>query len=283
MRTAPLPVEYTPFSQRTIQQGQTFAIRFDVQPASHQKTVARLFESVSRPPVNTQAYESLLPSEQWAMARVLSSAFGRLNELVLMRTAWQVAGRVPAGSPLSARTTIVSVRGGGRLPRCTTQTDTFDAAGTLLVRGDDDVLLSHDCEKPFYVERPVESAPVPPDVRYRARHVVYCRYVWDPSIWVNNIHTDEYARSCGFEGGLPEFPVYIDWVYHAAIQSGWISEPPFTIALRHILPMYVGETVEVVAYEEKDSLVVRFLYGGTDRLFGRVTPGIVPARRRELR
>ncbi len=278
MSSDPLPLEYTPLSASHLSEGQTFTIAFQVQPSSHDKTVSALFDSVDHPPAREDVYRRLLPSELWSMARVLSAAFGRLNELVLMRTAWAIHGTEAPGTPLTAKTAITRVRK-GRRPICTTLTETRGAADALLVRADDDVLLMHDCPMPFYVERYVPAGPVPARVLYRASHKVYCRYTWDPAIWINNIHTDDYARQCGFEKGLPEFPVYMDWIYHAAVQAGWIDGPPFSIGLQKILPIYPDDLVDVIACEEDGRLQVRFIREGMDRLVASVVPGVEPTRR----
>jgi hypothetical protein len=276
----PLPVTYVPLSATNLVEGQVFPIDFRVRPSSHDKTVSELFSSVCRRPAHEEAYRRLLPSELWAMARALSACFGRLNELVLARTAWMIQDTVDPDAPLRARTVMSRVRR-GRRPICTTSTETRDEAGALLLSAEDDVLLMHDCPKPFFVERPSVSPPPPAETRYRNEHRVYCRYEWDPAIWVNNIHTDAYARACGFEKGLPEFPVYMDWVYHAAVQADWITGPPFSIALHKILPIYIGELVDVVAYEEEGALRVRFIRDGMDRLVATVTAGAaLPAPRR---
>lgn len=283
MGSQPLPVEYVPLSLRHLVEGRVVAVDFRVQASSHEKTVSELFESVGHRPSREDAYRHLLPSEVWAMARALSASFGRLNELVLARTAWAIPSMADPGDPLTGRTTIARVHR-RRLPMCTTHTETFGPDGKLLLRAEDDILLMHDCPKPFFVERSVVSAPVPRDVLYRDVHRVYCRYEWDPAIWVNNIHTDEYARQCGFERGLPEFPVYMDWIYHAAVQAGWIGDAPYSIALQRILPMYIGDTMDVVAYEERGRLQVRFLRGETDRLVATVAAGVeAPTRRRRAR
>jgi hypothetical protein len=275
MASQPLPVEYTPMSSRTLAEGQTFGLSFRVHPSSHDKTLSGLLESVGAPLKPEAAYSCLLPSELWAMARVLSSVFGRLNELVLARTAWAMHGTTAPGAPLQARTVVGRIRK-GRMPICTTHTDTFTESGVPLVHAVDDILLTHDCAKPFFVERSIASPPAGDPLLYRAVHRVYCRFEWDPLIWVNNIHTDEYARQCGFDRGLPEFPVYMDWIYHAAVQAGWLRGGPFSIKLRKILPIYTGDVVEVIAYQDGDSLQVRFLKDGADRLVATVAGGAEP-------
>lgn len=280
MRSNPLPVDYIPFSLSTLAEGQEFSLEFDVTPSSHDKTVARLFESIHQPSSSDRRYAQLLPSELWAMARVLSSAFGRLNELVLARTHWEMHATRPPGSRLYATTRIGRILR-RRLPICTTHTETRSADGTLLVRADDDVLLVHDCPMPFFEERPIPPEVVPETVLYRAPHEIYCRYEWDPSVWVNNIHTDEYANRCGFKRGLPEFPTYMDWIYHVAVETGWAQGGLFSIDLRRILPMYPGDVLDVVAYESGGGgLQIHFLADGVSRMSALLTRSAGRRRRR---
>ena len=270
MTSGQLPVGYTPFCISTARTGDVYTHRFQVKESSHLKTVSALLGSVGSTMTPAQTYGSLLPSELWAMARVLSSAYGRMNELALVRTVWHVYGTVESSTPLRARTTIGRIRV-GRLPRCTTHSETTDADGRLLLQAADDVLMTHDCKKPFYEERPTPSARIPRELRYRHSHKVYFRYQWDPSLWFNNLHTDRYAQLCGFKKGVPEFPVYMDWIYHVACQTGWFKGGRFSIRIRRILPMYADDVVEVIAYEQDGNLTARFIKDGVDRLVAKLS------------
>ncbi len=260
-----------PFSLCALEQGKNYGqALFTVNQESHQKTVELLLKSMDRKPAEKEPYPLLLPSELWAMARVFSQSFGRLNEVGLARAVWRVEGGVKPASPLVAAATVTSKIPKGNMAFCSTRTDTCDASGKLLMRAEDKILMVHDCEKPFFTEPAYSEAAIPDNILYRNRHCVYFRYEWDPAVWINNIHIDEYAQHCGFERGLPEFIIFMDWIYHAAVQSNWISDQPFLISLHKILPMYRNDTIDVVAFEQNGCLHVRLLRAGMERIVAKV-------------
>lgn len=261
--SVPLPVEYTPLSTENLKVGQVFESGvFFIRQASHDKAVAALLESLAEKPRGIANY--LLPGELWWWARALSPTFGRLNEVLLSKTTWDIHDTMSPESLLFARTKVLSFEERHGLVFCTTQTETRALIdGSLLLRAVDEVLLAHDCKKPFF------SEPSPRHVfpfllanpRYDNEHTVYFRWSWDESDWKNNIHTDSYARECGFESGLPEFVTYMDWAYHAVEGSGWfVDNEPITIQLTKVLPLYRGETVRVITNREgEEQLHIRFL------------------------
>src|SRR5579859_35677 len=84
-----------PFSLCALEQGKNYGqALFTVNQESHQKTVELLLKSMDRKPAEKEPYPLLLPSELWAMARVFSQSFGRLNEVGLARAVWRVEGGV---------------------------------------------------------------------------------------------------------------------------------------------------------------------------------------------
>jgi hypothetical protein len=257
-----------PFSLETVEEDRKYCSQnFVVSSQSHEKAVSLLIRSLDRKPRNPNPYPFLLPSELWGMARAFSPRFGRLNEVGLARAVWRVWNSVAPASPLRADAIVTAKFPKGRLALCATQTATFDIEGRLLMRADDTILIIHDCAKPFFVE-PTPVRPVMPStILYRNRHTVYFRYEWDSATWINNIHVDDYAQSCGFERGLPEFIIYMDWIYHAAIECGWIPcNGAFSISLRKILPLYHGEIVDIFACAHNGCLHVYLCKDGLQRI-----------------
>lgn len=260
-----------PFSLTTLELGKDYGkIFFTVNQESHQKTVELLLNSMEQKPAEKNPYPLLLPSEMWAMARVFSQSFGRLNEVGLGRAVWRVEGAGRPSWPLVASATVTGKIPKGNLAICSTQTDTCDANGKLLMRAEDKILMVHDCKKPFFVEPAYSETVIPEKALYRNQHSVYFRYEWDPAVWINNIHVDEYAQSCGFERGLPEFIIFMDWIYHAAAQCNWINDGPFCISLHKILPMYRNDVIDVIAFEHNGCLQVRLVRAGMERIVAKV-------------
>lgn len=259
-----LPVEYTPLCSANIKIGQIFESKiFTVRQTSHDKTTVALMGSLAQKPRGIT--KRLLPGELWGWARALSPTFGRLNEVVLSRAMWDIHGTANPSALLFSRTKILSLGERHGLVFCTTQTETFTLDNEmLLLSAVDEVLLAHDCnKKPFFSEPPPRYVfpflLVNP--RYDNEHTVYFRWSWNESEWKNNIHTDSYARECGFKNALPEFVVYMDWIYHAVEESRWfLNKEPITIQLTKVLPLYRDETVRVITNRGgEEYLHIRFL------------------------
>lgn len=274
MATQALPVEYIPMSLSNLKEGDVYDdVTFYLQEKSHGKTISGLMQSLERRPSDESPYTALMPSEHWGFARVLCQSFGRLNEVALGGSTWDVFGLAELGSVLRSSTRVIGTSSKRGLAFFDALTETFDAdSGRLLMRCRDRLILTHDCVKPFFFEPKPVRPSLPEKLLYENRHTVYHRYPWDPSIWENNIHVDEYAQLCGFAGALPEFVTYMDWVYHAAIQSNWPMDRPFTMKLQKILPMYLGESMRIVSWTDGDSMQVRFLKGDEERVVAQVVP-----------
>lgn len=276
--SAPLSVEYTPLSASRIKVGQVFhSGNYVIRQASHDKAVAALFESVAggQLPWYRKIRDGLLSSELWGWARALSPTFGRLNEVVLSKATWEICDGEFPGRMLYATTEVMSIEERHGLVFCTMQTETFATDGKLLLRAVDEVLLAHDCKKPFFKEpspRFAESFLLA-NTRYDDVHTVYFRWPWDESVWKNNIHTDQYAIECGFERGLPEFVTYMDWIEYAVDESNWFSPAAITVQLVKVLPLYHGEKARVVTYRNgENGLHVLFLNkDGAERVRAVVT------------
>lgn len=273
MATKALPFEYTPLCFDTAQIDLEIGpIRFALRPESHQKTIAALLDSVERKPAVANPYPDLLPSERWAWARVMCTEFGRLNEVALARSRWEIFAPAAPGETLFARSRINETVRKGPLAFCNGTTETRNTAGEVLIRCHDGIILTHDCEKPFFFEPHSLRAEAPDMLAYRNIHTVYHRYPWQPELWDNNIHVDDYAQLCGFKSGLPEFITYMDWIYHAVSETGWHTGRPFFIQLDRVLPIYLGDKIEVVAWSDGSGLQVRFWRDGFERVAAHVGP-----------
>lgn len=269
-----LPVEYVPMSLSNLEPGALFEqVTFRLRESSHWKTVDGLINSLQDAGPVEKSYSTLLPSEHWGLARVLCRTFGRLNEVAVGGAAWDIFGLAEVGASLRSQARIVGTSSKRGLAFCDTLHETFDAeTDRLLIRCRDRMILTHDCVKPFFFEPEPVVPELPGQLLYDNRHVVYHRYPWEPSLWENNIHVDEYAQLCGFARGLPEFVTYMDWIYHTATQSGWPTDSPFSIRFQKILPMYLGDSPRVVSWAEGDALHVRFLKEGAERVVAKLLP-----------
>lgn len=269
---AELPVEYIPLSRDNLEAGMKFGTcRFTVKPASNEKTATFLGTgALSIAPL-------LFPSELWGMARVLSKTFGRLNEVVLAFADWELF-HIPAyaGIPVKARSEVLGKKTdeskGLSLVKICTETSNIN--GQLLLRAVDTVLLLHDMPGWKYKDRTVEQTYAAGLVASQQRKV-RMRYNWD-KMWVNNIHQDAYARQFGYDSGLPEFIVYMDWIYLAichADAEDWYGgkRRSMRICLKRVFPLYVEDVVTVSVHQEHPDLyTVRFIRDSVERLLATI-------------
>jgi hypothetical protein len=260
-----LPVEYTPLSHSNLETGIEFGgVEFCVSKDSHDKTLRMLNDSdlEGKTKINTPC---LLPSEMWGLARVLSQTFGRLNEIAASHSSWEVRGTVLPEAPLTATTRIAKKYSRNSRPFVEIEHETRDCDGRTVLRGVDELLLLHDVTHAFYAEPEREKAQTVLPANRRRR--TYFRHQWDEEIWRNNIHTDSYARRFGYERGLPEFFIYMDWVFAELLKKeGQKAYEGTTIQLRRVLPLYENDVVDIVLDATPQRTIVRFLKEGHERL-----------------
>ena len=268
-----LPIDYTPLSQSDLEVGMEFGpVNFVIKPHSHEKSKKLLEKS----DLDSQAKiisPYLLPSEMWGMARVFSSYFGRLNEIAVSRTKWQIYGTAKPNEELTAQSKVVSLDSKRGLSFATAETTTVNKAGKLLLRCMDELILLHGINTPFYQERR-EEAEIPSNPTYQKTRRVCFRHVWDNGKWINNIHTDKFAQQFGYERGLPEFIMYMDWIFLSQLERrGEKSYHNTTIDILKILPVYKGDIVKVTATEGVQHSMVQFFRGNQKRLEAMVLKG----------
>src|SRR3989344_2928927 len=245
----PKPVEYDPLTIALLEaQGKDWMspVSFRVSSASHEKTVSLLNQNTTAKPME---YYHLLPSELWGCARVLSNYFGRLNEVAVSK---------------------IERRKG--LSYATIETVTYSHSGRTTIdhmKQLDELLLLHEAPEGFYKEREVEDNT---EADMEVLRTVYFRYNWNKEIWKNNVHTDDYARRFGYKRGLPEFIMYIDWVFDAFIRKTSMYAGGFTIDVPLILPIYTEDKVTVKVKEDSKSHEIRFVKGNVLRLKGNISP-----------
>lgn len=269
-----IPLEYTPLFPTNVKVGAEFGpIIFSVKPESHQRSKRLLEQSDLRQETRIET-PYLFPSEMWGFARLFSSYFGRLNEAAAAGATWEIYGRSLPEQKLTVRSKVISNKVRNNLPFATTETITLDEDGHTLIRCLDEILLLHDVSSPFYQERAKETT-LPENYSYDRIRKVYFRHTWNNGKWLNNIHTDEYARRFGYEKGLPEFIMYMDWVFLSQLeQNGERAYNHTIIKIEKILPIYKDELIRIFSKEEgAQHSTVQFFRGKQERLNALVLAG----------
>ena len=262
--------EYVPLSQETVQEGQVFGpISFAISHHTRDKTV-QLIEEADLEGNKSIDFPYLMPSDMWGWARTLSRYFGRLNEVILAKSTWDILGKALPEEELTARAEIKRVVELKRLPFVQVETITRNKEDNPLLISNDFVLMLHGLEKQVYDGRTVTS-PIPEDFAYHSRREIYFRHVWNETKWRNNIHTRDYAQKFGFKEELPEFITYMDNI--SAILVALEGEKLFdgtSIDLKRILPLYKGDIIDLYAERETEqgpTTIRAFLDGQDDERF----------------
>ncbi len=262
----PKPIEYDPLTRAALEaQPELGPVHFQVSSGSHAKTNLLLNQHTSAEPVR---YETLLPSELWGCARVLSQYFGRLNEIAVSKTTWELSGKAYPEEELTASSRLLRTEKRKGLSFALVETTTSTVSGTPLLKQLDELLLYHQAQEGWrYQEREV------PDLEPFETSIprtVYFRHSWNPEIWKNNIHTDEYARKWGYHQALPEFIMYLDWIFDAVYRQEQEKAFASQLDLPLILPVYEGDSITVRLQRLEQGFVVRLVKGEVTRLRGKV-------------
>lgn len=268
-----LPIEYIPLSQSKLGVGMEFGpVEFSVKLSSHEKS-RQLLEKSDHHQQTRISTPFLYLSEVWGWARVFSAYFGRLNEAAVSRATWEIYGTALPDQKLKAKSKVVNVQTRNNLPFATAETTTEDENGNLLLKSLDELFLLHDVNYPFYQERAKETIP-PENLTYDRTRRVYFRYDWDNGQWLNNIHTDKYAQRFGYERGLPEFIMYMDWIFLSQLeQFGEEAYSGRTINLQKILPIYKNEIIRITETRGAQHSTVQFFRGNQERVNALVLAG----------
>jgi len=263
----PKPVEYEPLTVKLLQSRGDFGpLEFSISEESHKKTLTLLNRNTEVEPLDLG---SLLPSELWGCARVLSNYFGRLNEVAISRTQWVISGKAFPTDTLTARSRVVKTELRKGLPFALVETTTADTGGNTLMSQLDELLLFHEVIDWAYKERFVADEL---STELSIPRTVYFRHNWDPSLWKNNIHTNNYARKFGYELGLPEFIMYMDWVWDALFRIEGERAYNYSLDIPIILPIYEGDKIDVRMRKQDSGYKVTFTKGNFLRLKGLVCP-----------
>ncbi len=261
----PKPIEYDPLTKGLLESQETLEpVYFSITPESHGKTLALLNANTSEEPITL---DTLLPSEMWGLARVLSNHFGRLNEVAVSRTKWEISNRSWPGYRMKASSRLIKTETRKGLSFALVETETRGMRSELLMYQLDELMLLHGAPEGFYFEREIVDNL---DPNFVVSREVYFRHKWDPTIWKNNVHTDDYAKRFGYEKGLPEFIMYMDCIFDAVYRREQERVNRSVIEVPLILPIYEHDKIEVKLRENLAGYDIRFVKDKVLRLKGSV-------------
>ncbi len=260
-----LPLKYTALSKSNLSIGMEFGpVNFFVNKSSHEKS-KNLLEGNDIKGETKIISPYLFPSEMWGWARVFSSYFGRLNEVAVSRANWKIYEVARPDEKLISKSKVVNVESRNNLSFATAETVTQNENGNILIKTLDELLLLHDVNFKFYKERNNEKE-ISKNNSYTRSRKVYFRYNWNSGKWMNNIHTDAYAKQFGYEGGLPEFIMYMDWIFMSELETKGKEAYQTTIELEKILPIYEGEIIKIIKPKNSENNLIQFFRENQERV-----------------
>jgi hypothetical protein len=268
--TGDLPSEYLPLNEQNISPNEKFGpLPFSISQSSHQHHSEYLSHC------NPESIEGphLYPFEFWPLPRVMSQwKFGRLNEVISIR-ADRVVPACPVGTQrLIGETTVTSISRRKGLCfgffRSITRTESGDAC----MLAEDVLLLANGCDLSSLHDAVAEisnsrsEALIESPASILGSWILRMRYKWPENLWVNNIHTNSYARSLGYEGGLIEGPAVADVVssYDRAQRRNPIA---FQMSWKYAGPLYEGTPVVLISKSSNNEETRRYTVCEAPRQF----------------
>jgi hypothetical protein len=222
---------------------------FHISTETALKTKNKLLESIlSAEKIFNLKSENLMPSELWATARNLSQTYDKLNEVVLARSTWNILGSAKSDEKLNAKTTIKKLL----KPYILMETTTYKN-NIAILKSKDYALLLHNSNHHF-----IEPIPETAKGNKLGERKIYFRHEWNETKWRRNIHTT-YAKNLGYREEIPEFIIYMDWIYSATNARN--------IEIKKILPLYRNEKIDLLTNQN----IIIFSKNGEVRLKARIS------------
>jgi len=258
-----LPVEYTPINDRVLKRGDRFgSLSFQISLSSHQHHL----EYITRCNTGrlTTGTPNLYPFEFWPLPRVMSQwRFGRLNEVISIRADRIIQVRPQTDQKLAGETIVKSVAKRKGLCFGFFESTTKTAAGEICMVAEDVLSLANGCDPDKLREAVLDTnvnkvytfVDTPSSIL--GSWILQMRYPWPVEKWRNNIHTDVYALSLGYERGLVEGPGIADVVY--SIDETHLKDAgSFRLSWEYASPLYHGTQVVLIAEVSSNSQIRRY-------------------------
>ena len=255
-RKKELPIEYTPVTLNEISIGDKFGpIKFSISEKTDKKTKSYLENSDLQGQTKLN-FNFLMPSDMWGLARLFSQKYGRANETLLAKSFWEIRGYSFPKEDLFTEFEIKNTFEVDGLPFMVAETLTKNVNGKILLKSIDQILLLHNVNKKFYIEKNEQLAILDnPD--YFCEREVYFRHKWNENKWKNNIHTKDYAQKFGFKEEIPEFINYMDWIFLASNEKMDENSYNKSINLKGLLPMYKKDVLLITSKKIGNVRLVR--------------------------
>jgi hypothetical protein len=251
--------DYIPLNPSTIKTGQYFGIyKYSITEKSHEHHKEYLKKGNGDNLFNFKK-EFLFPFEIFPFPRVLSMLGGykKVNEIISIYGERKIY-RLPQLDEILCGEVFIDkifVRNGIVFGYYTSVTKTSKGE-TLMISIDKSILFNETDKVKFrsMINKDKENILKPPineNVKLVNTTELFFRHTWDDSIWKNNIHTDSYARSLGFEKGLIEAPCFVD-ILLTNRHTAELLENKLSVKWNYTRPLYHGIKVKIYLSDLSD-------------------------------
>lgn len=283
--TGDLPSDYLPLNEQNINPNEKFGpLPFSISFSSHRHHS----EYISQCNPNLLESPYLYPFEFWPLPRVMSQwKFGRLNEVISIRADRVITACPLAGQRLTGETTATAISKRNGLCFGFFKSITHTESGDACMLAEDVLLLANGCDLSSLhaavaqISNTRKEALIESPAAILGSWVLKMRYRWPEDLWLNNIHTDVYAKSLGYEGGLIEGPAVADVVssYDRAQRRNPIA---FQMSWKYAGPLYEDTPVVLVQKSSNAEKTRRYSVCEAPRQFPSVCRVLVSVEANDL-
>jgi hypothetical protein len=243
----PKETDYVPLNASTIQSGQYFGTHsYSIPSSSHQHHLEYLKKGNQNCAFQFQA-DFLFSFEMFPLPRVLSSigGFKKVNEIISIHGERIIHELPKPNEMLYTDVKVDKIFTKNKIVFGYFTSYTKTTAGKLLMISIDKAILLNQTNKKKFrevistKEKLIPKLIINSTIQKINTVKLFFRHKWDDKIWLNNIHTDSYARSLGYQKGLIEAPCFVD-ILLSNEKTGLLIKNGVKLSWNYHAPLYHG-------------------------------------------
>jgi len=250
--------DYIPLNPSTIQSGQYFGTHsYSIPNGSHQHHLEYLKKGNQNCFFQFQT-DLLFTFEMFPLPRVLSSigGFKRVNEIISIHGERIIHELPKPDQTLYTEVKVDKVFTKNEIVFGYFTSTTKTATGKLLMVSIDKAILLNQTNKKKFREVIITKEQIIPKLKITNsiqkinKVQLFFRHKWDDKIWLNNIHTDSYAKYLGYQKGLIEAPCFVDLLL-ANQKTGMLLKDGVKLSWNYFSPLYHGILANIFLENER--------------------------------
>jgi len=261
--------EYIPLNQKTIKTGQSFGpIVYSIHESSHIHHIEYIQRDINSFADITDKY--LYPFEIYSLPRTLSISGGykKLNEIISISGERILLQPCKPNCLMSGYVYVDKILSKNGLLYGIFSSKTLNEKGEYLLESKDILILVNGSDKKTLKNQiqksVINKTYIQLNIDYQdiGSIMLSYRHSWDELFWKNNIHTDIYAQSLGYEKGLIEAPCLVDIILSNKSVSPLIKKPS-KVSWNYFGPLYHGTLVKFLM-NIKDEIITVLIINSED-------------------